>query len=245
MRFVDRQAALFATSESDAGVVQHMPLAVPIDSWEVRFTAKKTALFAAAGVGVALAYLSRRSGDGTVVAGYEGYQGQPMRVRNGLERAVGKAPYRKRQSLKPDSVKRAPPRRTRPRSLRPQECDLEHGVGADQGGFAGFSDTPGLPRLAITSAVMSRRSPSCRPIGSAHRSCSARRWRPASGWRGRPEGHRPDRARGHRDAPARPACTKLISPIRPGPAPAPFRSALGILHRINGVGENAKVVFAR
>ncbi|MDQ6673856.1 MAG: hypothetical protein M3069_24460 [Chloroflexota bacterium] len=47
-----------------------------------------------AGAGLALAYLSRRSGDGTVVAGYEGYQGRPMRVRNGLERTIGKAQTR-------------------------------------------------------------------------------------------------------------------------------------------------------
>lgn len=55
---------------------------------------KVRTLFTLAGVGLGLAYLSRRSGDGTVVEGYEGYQGRPMRVRNGLERAVGKAQTR-------------------------------------------------------------------------------------------------------------------------------------------------------
>jgi hypothetical protein len=55
---------------------------------------KMTILLVGAGVTLALAYLSRRSGDGTVVAGYEGYQGRPMRVRHGLERAIGKTQTR-------------------------------------------------------------------------------------------------------------------------------------------------------
>ncbi len=55
---------------------------------------KSVLLVVAGGVGLALAYLSRRSGDGTVVSGYEGYQGRPMRVRSGLERAIGKAQTR-------------------------------------------------------------------------------------------------------------------------------------------------------
>ncbi len=53
-----------------------------------------TVLVAAVGAGAALVYLSRSSGDGTVVAGYEGYQGRPMRVRNGFQRAIGKAQTR-------------------------------------------------------------------------------------------------------------------------------------------------------
>ncbi|MGI9148029.1 MAG: hypothetical protein ACR2IK_16000 [Chloroflexota bacterium] len=56
--------------------------------------AKLIVLLGVAGVGLGLAYLSRRAGDGTVVAGYEGYQGRPMRVRSGLERAIGKAQTR-------------------------------------------------------------------------------------------------------------------------------------------------------